>query len=240
MPLVAPLTVKLMGQNLPLSAGKEYELACQTSGSRPPATITWWKGGTRLSVPTRVTPSNDGNSSVSRVTFLADVEDLGSSLSCRASNPNVPASALEDSWTLNIHYVPVVGVELGSNINASYIREGMDVYFECSVTANPRVRKVMWIHNDKRYIMPYFNIVSGMLVTIFVNEFNTLNSYKPSYSTMAWSVRGPDFLGLVLPLSHPAYCAPSPRFRLYQIPGLYKTMRSSEQCFPVPTPHPYA
>lgn len=48
-------------------------------------------------------PSNDGNSSISRITFPAEVEDMGSSLSCRASNPNVPASALEDSWALNIY-----------------------------------------------------------------------------------------------------------------------------------------
>lgn len=47
--------------------------------------------------------------------------------------------------------VPVVGVELGSNINASYIREGMDVYFECSVTANPKVRKVTWLHNVSQW-----------------------------------------------------------------------------------------
>lgn len=64
-------------------------------------------------------------------------------------------NVLETTWSLGYNTdgvrvdadVPVVGVELGSNINASYIREGMDVYFECSVTANPKVRKVTWLHN---------------------------------------------------------------------------------------------
>lgn len=46
-----------MGQNQVLSAGKEYELACQSTGSYPAATITWWRGGSRLEVPTIVTVS---------------------------------------------------------------------------------------------------------------------------------------------------------------------------------------
>lgn len=43
--------------------------------------------------------------------------------------------------------VPVVSLELGTNLNATNIREGMDVYFECRVKANPWVRKVIWLHD---------------------------------------------------------------------------------------------
>ena len=46
--LVRPLEVRLLGENQPLSAGSEYEVACQTSGSRPPARLTWWRSGQRL------------------------------------------------------------------------------------------------------------------------------------------------------------------------------------------------
>jgi hypothetical protein len=42
---------------------------------------------------------------------------------------------------------PVVALELGSNLNGSSIREGMDVYFECNILANPWVYKVIWRHN---------------------------------------------------------------------------------------------
>lgn len=45
---VGPLDVKILGANQPLSAGRRYDLLCQSSGSRPPATITWWKNGQRL------------------------------------------------------------------------------------------------------------------------------------------------------------------------------------------------
>jgi CD80-like C2-set immunoglobulin domain len=45
---VRPLDVHILGSNQPLSAGRRYDLLCQSSGSRPPATITWWRNGQRL------------------------------------------------------------------------------------------------------------------------------------------------------------------------------------------------
>lgn len=40
--------MRLIGENLALSAGSEYEVACQSTGSRPPAAISWWKAGQML------------------------------------------------------------------------------------------------------------------------------------------------------------------------------------------------
>jgi hypothetical protein len=46
---------------------------------------------------------------------------------------------------------PLVTLELGSNLIGSSIREGMDVYFECIILANPWVYKVIWRHNVSLY-----------------------------------------------------------------------------------------
>jgi len=46
--IVAPLNVRLLGSHQPLSAGRRYDLLCQSAGSRPPAVITWWRDGQRL------------------------------------------------------------------------------------------------------------------------------------------------------------------------------------------------
>nr|CAD7567686.1 unnamed protein product [Timema californicum] len=45
---VGPLDVRILGANQPLSSGRRYDLLCQSSGSRPPATITWSRNGQRL------------------------------------------------------------------------------------------------------------------------------------------------------------------------------------------------
>jgi hypothetical protein len=40
---VRPETVSIVNKKEPISAGREYQLECRSTGSRPPATITWWK-----------------------------------------------------------------------------------------------------------------------------------------------------------------------------------------------------
>ena len=48
--------------------------------------------------------------------------------------------------SFNLFYTdpPVVSLSLGSNLEASDIKEGDDVYFECNMTANPSATKVTW------------------------------------------------------------------------------------------------
>jgi hypothetical protein len=43
-----PLDVRILGASQPLSEGRRYDLLCQSSGSRPPASITWKLDGKRL------------------------------------------------------------------------------------------------------------------------------------------------------------------------------------------------
>ena len=43
--------------------------------------------------------------------------------------------------------VPSATLLLGSSLNASNIKEGDDVYFECGVKSNPRPYKITWKHN---------------------------------------------------------------------------------------------
>ncbi|XP_055371722.1 hemicentin-1 [Condylostylus longicornis] len=157
----APLNIKLLGAHQPLSAGRRYDLLCQSSGSRPPAVITWWRDGQRLE-ETKETTSSDGNQTTSTLSITLSRSDAGKYLSCRAYNQAVPSDPLEDGWRLDIQYIPETIVRLGTSLDPNAIREGTDVYFDCLITAHPSVYKVEWRHNGRP--LPH-NISQGVIIS---------------------------------------------------------------------------
>ncbi|XP_068619221.1 neural cell adhesion molecule 2-like [Battus philenor] len=141
-----PITVTILMKEKQVSADKRYEIECKTTGSRPEASVTWWKNNRQLKRMAKNFSEN--NETLSVLSLVPGVEDDGKFLTCRAENKHIPDSAIEDKWRLNVHYVPIVDLKMGSNLNPDEIKEGDDVYFECTVKANPKTHRLVWFHDN--------------------------------------------------------------------------------------------
>ncbi|KAL4705371.1 hypothetical protein ACJJTC_016564, partial [Scirpophaga incertulas] len=141
-----PISVTILTKDKQVSADKRYEIECKTTGSRPEADVTWWKNNRHLKRMEKKFSEN--NETLSILSLVPSVEDDGKYLTCRAENPKIKDSAIEDKWRLNVHYVPVVDLKMGSNLNPDEIKEGDDVYFECTVKANPKTHRLVWFHDN--------------------------------------------------------------------------------------------
>ncbi|KAJ1528322.1 hypothetical protein ONE63_006743 [Megalurothrips usitatus] len=81
------------------------------------------------------------------LTFRPKAADDGASIRCHADNPHLDGSGIEDTFVLNVVHPPVVELRLGDTLNPGNIKEGDDVYFECSIRSNPAKHRIMWFHN---------------------------------------------------------------------------------------------
>ena len=144
-----PSDVKIVGLPTSLVAGRAQQARCVSVGSRPAATLTWWKDGQFLGRPTEVFSEEAGvTSSVLDIIFSSD--DHTKTILCRAENRNIPGSSLETSLSLDIKFPPRARLQWGANIDGERIGEGQDIYLECLSVANPPVSRIVWLHDNYR------------------------------------------------------------------------------------------
>nr|XP_040567526.1 hemicentin-1-like [Lepeophtheirus salmonis] len=141
-----PVSVKILAKPTFISAEKEIEVICQALGGYPPPTLTWWLGSKSLDA---YDEENYSGVAKTRLRFIPNISDDGRYLTCRAENPALMNTAIEDQWAIKVHYAPRVSLRLGQNLNAENIRTNHDVYFECDVQANPTPLRLEWLHNGE-------------------------------------------------------------------------------------------
>ncbi|CAO1408851.1 unnamed protein product [Diamesa tonsa] len=182
-----PLEVEILFNNQPLSADRQYEVQCQTIGSRPPSVITWWMGGMAIvALPTKT--SLDGNVTTSTLLFTPTREDNGKNLVCRATNELVKNGMKETTLKLNVFFGPDIKLGLGSSLNPDDIEEGDDVYFECKIHANPAAYKVVWKHNN---LPVAHNTKSGIIMSSGNLALQGVTRYQAgNYTCIASNVEG--------------------------------------------------
>merc|ERR1719480_155532 len=87
----------------PLTANETNTVTCTSYGSNPPAVISWWLDGVKISnMESQVTLEHNSNSTNSVLKFVPHIGDAGKFLKCRAENIEMTASQLEDSRSLEM------------------------------------------------------------------------------------------------------------------------------------------
>ncbi|CAD6209059.1 GSCOCG00003705001-RA-CDS, partial [Cotesia congregata] len=183
-----PLSVSILSsEHAPLSADRKYEINCMTVGSRPPANLSWYMEGKLLKNSTQKVSEN-GNMTTSTLSFQPTRDDHDKSITCRAENPKVEGGFEEDTWKLNVFFIPIIRLELGSKMNPDDIEEGDDVYFECKVRANPEAYKVVWKHN---VLEIHNNAKKGVIVQHYSLALRKVNRFQAgNYKCVASNVEG--------------------------------------------------
>ncbi|XP_042870627.1 uncharacterized protein LOC122252301 isoform X2 [Penaeus japonicus] len=169
----------------PVWAGERAEVQCKVWGSRPPPTVVWWLGSVMLS-PTHTKVMEDSNMTVSILHFTPQPQDDGAMLICQATNEKLPDQAVQDSRLLTVNYAPLVDVQLGRSLDPLRIKEGDDVYFECTVKAKPSIFKVEWKHNGVKLETGVGVFVSNMSLVVQ----RVTRAHGGDYTCEATNVKG--------------------------------------------------
>ncbi|KAK7078205.1 hypothetical protein SK128_007804, partial [Halocaridina rubra] len=157
-----------------LSAGVQTEVQCTVWGSSPQPIVTWTLGDTLLT-ETNMWVSDDGNRTVSMVILTPEPDHDDAILNCSAHNPVILSHISNYSPKMDFHhdvrkltvtYPPQVKVTLGRSLEAENIKEGDDLYFECSAVAKPPPFKVTWSHNGEELLSGNGILVSNMTLVL--------------------------------------------------------------------------
>ncbi|XP_019764503.2 hemicentin-2 [Dendroctonus ponderosae] len=145
-----PNKVKIVTPNN-LSSGISQTIRCETSGSYPPAKLTWLLDGKAIRNSV-VTEEETNSFTVSILTLMVSAEDDGKILVCRADNPRFPGGSAQDTRRISVAYPPRVSVALDSGL-VTPVRDGTDVILHCKTFANPEAHSYNWYHDT--HLVPY-------------------------------------------------------------------------------------
>ena len=118
--IVRPLKVKIIGPKHPIISGNKAELICESEGSRPNATISWWIRNENYEINNIDKSEYFNRKSIKDSYISSSTNFLNSDFSsklmlyvnesfdqkkiiCRAEHPILPDSSIEDIYTLNVY-----------------------------------------------------------------------------------------------------------------------------------------
>ncbi|XP_028966572.1 hemicentin-1 [Galendromus occidentalis] len=165
--ILPPLSVEIEQGGSRYDAGTSAEFRCRVSGSRPFPVVTWILATRKIeSFFNDISNEDDGNTTVSTLLLTMSPQENGQKLICRVSNHQLPGSTWDDSVVLNVLHRPIVHLQLGEGLQLQRLQEGSDVYFECSVAANPPLSQIQWTLDDRELPHDKDIIVQGTYLAL--------------------------------------------------------------------------
>ncbi|GFV48631.1 uncharacterized protein TNCV_5069161 [Trichonephila clavipes] len=144
--MVRPTDVRITSPYQPLSAGKDIDIVCVARGARPPAQISWWLDGEKLTTKITESTAEEDNLTISSLNIRPTIQDNLRNLSCRGDNPQLTESVLEDTWLISVHYLPRLSVKMNT---LDTVKEGSEVSMTCEVHSLPPVTELEWLQDGR-------------------------------------------------------------------------------------------
>ncbi|XP_050734633.1 uncharacterized protein LOC127007530 [Eriocheir sinensis] len=145
--ILPPVSVRVLVPG-PLVEARRTVMTCEAVGSSPAPRLAW--------TLRQISMENEkswveGNKTYGELTLNATRHLHLARLSCTATNLLLNAS-LANSTTLVVQYPPSVRASLGQPLQARSLKEGDNVYFTCSVAANPSASVIIWYHEGRQVV----------------------------------------------------------------------------------------
>ncbi|XP_041973137.1 titin-like [Aricia agestis] len=140
---VSSMKVAILGSG-PLSENKPSELKCRVTGAGPHTNVTWWWDRDMLPATIFKDPAKNVTASLLQLTPSRRHDSFP--LRCRAENKETNET-VETELKMDVHYAPRATLILGEYFDNDALVEDNDIYFTCSIKANPPARIITWEHN---------------------------------------------------------------------------------------------
>ena len=101
--LFPPTDVSITSVGQPLVAGTTYVISCEAAGSRPDPVISWWLASNLMKEDRRQIVEKVDGVTKSTIYFTPSTKDHGKILACRAENPLMSDSGIDDNWSITVY-----------------------------------------------------------------------------------------------------------------------------------------
>ncbi|XP_078526820.1 cell adhesion molecule 3 isoform X1 [Lissotriton helveticus] len=158
----------ISGHEVPFRENEKARLTCKTSGSKPAAQITWYKGLEPLEgVVNEVMedPYRKTFTVTSHIEFPVTQGDNGVDITCTVEHESLQNSFISSSVEINVYFKPGAKIES----QPQFPREGDNLQLRCLAYGNPSPRTYVWEKKGGE-LPPQSRQQENTLVFLFLNK----------------------------------------------------------------------